>query len=159
GNRFARAVRGETWPYGHLDALVTGAAGRELALVRALLGYGRRREAGAWLELGRGPTRPALARVLALSASVDHADPELVVTAGGPPLSPPSPTHFAEDGDRGAAVLAEAYPLIAGGRWDQAARLTADLPPRAATDAGRDVSLLVAYLAYKALDLGRARGL
>jgi hypothetical protein len=175
GNRFARAVRGPTWPYGRLEPLLSGLgsgaarAVAEVDLARALLAYGRRREAAWWLErAGRHATEPArvaaVARLMRLSDPVDFNDPELVVTAGGAgPLPAPTPDLFARGGDErrraAAADLAEGYRLLAEGRWLPAWTVFDRLPGRAATDAGRDVDLAVAYAAYKSLELVRARDL
>jgi spermidine synthase len=175
GNRFARAVRGPTWPYGRLEPLLSGLgsgaarAVAEVDLARALLAYGRRREAAWWLErAGRHATEPArvaaVARLMRLSDPVDFNDPELVVTAGGAgPLPAPTPDLFARGGDErrraAAADLAEGYRLLAEGRWLPAWTVFDRLPGRAATDAGRDVDLAVAYAAYKSLELARARDL
>ncbi len=171
GNPFARAVRGPAWPYGHLDGIVTGmGAGRAAAeadLALALVGYGRRREAGAWLARARGDPggRAALVdRVLRLSDPVDYSDPELVVTAGdGGPLPAPAASLFRR-GDparrnAAAADVAESYRLLADGRWLPAWRLLERLPARASDEAGRDLDLVAAYAAYKALDLDAAREL
>ena len=173
GNHFARSVRGATWPYGHLDGLVTGFGDgeqkvrRQLALGRALLGYGRRREAAAWLERARGSgarggEADRLALLMDLSDTIDFADPELVVTAGGAPLPPPAPGLFRvrdpARAEAGTADLAEAYRLIADGRWPAAWKRIARLPPRTDDDAGRDVDLLAAYAAYKSVnEMVRAR--
>ena len=173
GNHFARSVRGPTWPYGHLDGLVTGFGEgerrirRQLALGRALLGYGRRREAAAWLERARaagatGAEVDRLALLMDLSDTIDFADPELVVTAGGAPLPPPAPGLFrVRDPARARAAsadLAEAYRLVADGSWPAAWKRMARLPPRTDDDAGRDVDLLAAYAAYKSVnEMVRAR--
>ena len=175
GNQFARSVRGPAWPYGRLEPLVSGLgsgsarAVAELDLARALLAYGRRREAAWWLDRARthgaGPGRAAgVARLMRLSDPVDFNDPELVVTAGGAgPLPAPSPALFARGGDErrraATADLTEAYRLLADGRWLAAWTVFDRLPGRAATDAGRDVDLAVAYAAYKSLELARARDL
>ncbi len=175
GNRFARAVRGASWPYGRLEPVVTGLgtgparAAAELDLSRALLAYGRRREAAWWLERagqhGAEPGRVAgVARLMRLSDAVDFGDPELVVTAGGAgPLPPPAAGLFARGSDErrraAAADLTEAYRLLAEGRWLPAWALFDRLPERAAIDAGRDVDLVAAYAAYKSLELARARDL
>jgi spermidine synthase len=157
GNRFARAVRGETWPYGHLDGILSGTAGKEITLAQSLLGYGRRREATTWLAKGSGPERALLDRVVQLSAPVDYKDPEMVITAGGPPLAPPSPAAFAKDGEDGVRLLREAHPLIADGRWEAADKVLKQLPPRAKNDEGHDTTLLMAYAAYKAVHFNRAK--
>jgi spermidine synthase len=173
GNQFARAVRGPAWPYGRLEPVVSGLgsgparAVAELDLARALLAYGRRREAAWWLERagthGADPGRAAaVARLMRLSDPVDFNDPELVVTAGDAgPLPAPSPDLFARGGDErdAAADLTEAYRLLAEGRWLAAWTVFDRLPARAATDGGRDVDLAVAYAAYKSLELARARDL
>ena len=151
GNTFARAVRGATWPYGHLDGIVTGLgdppAERQLVLARALYAYGRRREAADWLERARrGGARPdqvsRLERVARLSDPVDFHDPELVVTAGGAgPLPTPRPelfrTHDAARARAAAEHLAAAYALIADGRWPAAWQKLSDLPPRTRDQAGQ----------------------
>jgi hypothetical protein len=166
GNHFARSVRGSTWPYGHLDDVVSGfgdgagRAGRQLALGRALLSYGRRREATAWLARAIQSGAPAadadrLDLLLRLSEPVDFADPELVVTAGGDPLPVPAPGLFrARDparAERAAGDLAEGYRLIAEGRWPAAWHRLARLPARSRDPAGRDVDLVIAYAAYKSV--------
>jgi spermidine synthase len=173
GNHFARAVRGPTWPYGRLEPILTGLGagasrpGAELDLARALLAYGRRREAQTWLDrAGRDGARAdrsvRVARLLLLTGPVDFRDPELVVTAGAAgPLPAPSPSLFARGGEarRRAAAgdLARAYRLLAEGRWLPAWRAFDHLPVRKADDAGRDVDLAAAYAAYKAIDLIEAR--
>jgi spermidine synthase len=175
GNRFARSVRGPAWPYGRLDPVVSGLgagaarAEAELELARALLAYGRRREAATWLERAERHGAPAgrtrlVARILRLSEPVDFRDPELVVTAGGTaPLPAPGLSLFArgsQERRRAAADdLARAYRLLAEGRWLPAWRLFDRLPPRADSDAGRDVDLAAAFAAYKSIELARAREL
>ncbi|HKE13925.1 MAG TPA: fused MFS/spermidine synthase [Kofleriaceae bacterium] len=175
GNHFARAVRGPSWPYGHLEPIVTGlgqGAARgaaELDLARALVAYGRRREARTWLERAGASGAPAaatarIARLLRLTDPVDFRDPELVVTAGGAgPLPAPAPALFARGGDArrsaAAADLARAYALLADGRWLPAWRVFDRLPVRTGDDRGRDVDLAAAYAAYKALELLEAREL
>jgi spermidine synthase len=174
GNRFARSVRGATWPYGRLDQLVTGLgsgpalATAELDLARALLAYGRRREAATWIDRAavhaEASASTRLERLHHLTGAVDFADPELVVTAGSAgPLPSPSPDLFAggdEAGRREAArELTEAYRLVAGGRWHAAWQAFARLPDRTGDDRGRDIDLIAAYAAYKALDLEPARDL
>ena len=170
-NQFARAVHGTTWPYGHLDQVVSGlgppgspgAAARALTLATSLVAYGRRREAQTWLDQARSgganPTATArLTLLLRLFEPVDYRDPELVVTAGGGgPLPGPAPGLFAgaarEPGRArtAAAQLAEGYRLIAEGRWAAAQERLGALPRRADTPAGRDVNLVVAYAAYKSV--------
>jgi len=175
GNQFARSVRGPTWPYGRLEPVLTGLgsgsdrAGTEIDLARALLAYGRRREASFWLERAGRHGAPvarvtSVARLVRLSDPVDYSDPELVVTAGGGGSLPAPAAGLFERGDAGsrraaAASLAEAYRLVAEGRWLPAWELFDGLPGRAASDAGRDVDLAAAYAAYKSLDLARARDL
>ncbi len=165
GNTFARAVRGATWPYGHLDGIVTGLGPRpaeqQLALARALYAYGRRREAADWLVRARTGGAPAdqvarLETVARLSDPVDFHDPELVVTAGGGgPLPTPRPELFrTHDRARARAAserLSAAYALIADGRWPAAWQKLADLPPRTSDPDGRDVDLLAGYAAYKSV--------
>ncbi len=165
GNTFARAVRGATWPYGHLDGIVTGLGPRpaeqQLSLARALYAYGRRREAADWLARARTGGAPAdtvarLETVARLSDPVDFHDPELVVTAGGGgPLPTPRPELFrTHDRARARAAterLAAAYALIADGRWPAAWQKLADLPPRTADRDGRDIDLLAGYAAYKSV--------
>jgi hypothetical protein len=159
GNTFARAVRGATWPYGHLDGLVTGfgpdRAGGELALARALYAYGRRREAGTWLDRARssGAATERLEIIARLSEPVDLHDPELVVTAGGGPLPTPSPSLFRDQrrAREAADQLAEAYRFIAEGRWPAAWDRLSALPERSDDPAGRDVDLLAGYAAYKSV--------
>lgn len=175
GNHFARAVRGPTWPYGRIDPIVAGLGSgdqrgaAELRLARALLAYGRRREVDTWLDRARGhgavpEQADRLERLVRLTDPVDFGDPELVVTAGGAGVLPaPSPALFRR-GDaarRRAAAddLAEAYRLLAEARWLQAWHLLDRMPARARDDAGRDLDLVAAYVAYKALELARARDL
>jgi hypothetical protein len=55
--------------------------------------------------------------------------------------------------------LARAYRLLAEGRWLPAWRQFDRLPPRADSDAGRDVDLAAAFAAYKSIELARAREL
>lgn len=175
GNQFARAVRGPTWPYGRVEPVVTGVgvgadrSAAELRLARALLGYGRRREADAWLERARSDGAPAaaadrMARLFRLTDPVDFSDPELVVTAGGAgPLPAPTAALFrrGDPARRTAALgdLAEAYRLLADGRWLPAWDRFERLPARTRDDAGRDIDLVAAYSAYKALELVEARRL
>jgi len=165
GNTFARAVRGATWPYGHLDGIVSGLgahpAERQLALAEALYAYGRRREAADWLkrasQSGAAADRVArLDKIARLSDPVDFHDPELVVTAGGAgPLPAPRPelfrTHDPARAKEAAARLAEAYALIADGRWPAAWQKLSGLPPRTRDPAGRDVDLVAGYAAYKSV--------
>ena len=165
GNTFARAVRGATWPYGHLDGIVSGLgdrpAERQLSLAHALYAYGRRREAADWLERARRGGAPAdrvrrLERIARLSDPVDFHDPELVVTAGGGgPLPTPGPQLFRTGNPARARAaadkLAAAYALIADGRWPAAWQKLSTLPPRTADAAGRDVDLVAGYAAYKSV--------
>jgi spermidine synthase len=173
GNHFARAVRGENWPYGRLEGLVTGlgdGAARpaaKLRLARALLGYGRLREASTWTELARAAgasegEAATLSQLLELVRPVDFLDPELSVAAGGDKLAAPSPELFRGDEDTrraAAGSLAAAHALLAEARFPAAFKQLEELPARADDAGGRDVTLLAAYAGYKSLELPRAREL
>jgi hypothetical protein len=101
-------------------------------------------------------------QLLSLAEPRDFLDPELPITAGGVPLGAPGPELFvAGGGAREPAVDAvhRALAMIAQGRWPPAWNALAGLPARARTDGGRDITLLMGYAAYKALDLERARDL
>jgi spermidine synthase len=157
GNTFARAVRGATWPYGHLDAIVTGdtSGPRAVQLAHALLGYGRRREALAWMDRAPAADVARLRTLYQLSEAVDFRDPEIVLTAGGGgPLPPPAAALFDATPERAQAAVAdlsEAYRLMAEARWPAAWLRAQELPRRADSDAGHDVDLFVGYVAYKAI--------
>jgi len=164
--RLAATIYADTWPYGGLRTLVTGLGDgptrdrRELAIARALLEHGRRREARRWVEAvvdrgGRGASDASL--LLDLARTRSFSDPELVLTAGGAaPLPPPEASLFAEDGGRGAQVLASGYRLIAVGEWDQAWASLRELPEPVPGPRGDDVRLISAYAAYKAAAMGPA---
>jgi hypothetical protein len=122
-----------------------------------------------WLQRARERGAPEdhvdrMGRLIRLTDPVDFGDPEIVVTAGdGGPLPSPSPALF-RHGDparRRAAAddLAEAYRMLAEGRWLPAWSRFERLPARTRDDAGRDVDLAAGYAAYKALELVRAREL
>jgi spermidine synthase len=161
---FAREVRSAGWPYGRLLELMQADPENDAAMARALLAYGRRREAGRFLERARtgGASEDVVGmidRLRALSRPRDFRDPELPFVAGGPPLPEPSPALFADPGRAGTGVsaLERAYPLVAEGQWARAYRRLRELPERADSDDGRDISLLLGYLAYKSVALEEAR--
>jgi spermidine synthase len=163
----ASTIFGEGWPYGHLDGIVTGLApggDGELALARALLEHGRRREAITWWhrarEGGAGAAElDALAAVISLTRRRTFDDPELPIASADDPMPLPGPELFAADGDAAALRLTDVYGLVAAGRWDDAWASARELPARADDDGGRDVTLLMGYVAFKALAFPSARTL
>lgn len=164
--QFARLVRGDTWPYGYLEGLVLsvddGVPGRaELRIARSLMTYGRLRRSRHWLDLAdrRGADTTHLRRVLTLAEPRDLLDPELLISEGGAALPTPSTELFANKSELAAARLIDGYKLFAKGRWTAGYQALRALPRRMNTPAGQDVSLLVGYFAYKALELDAARRL
>ncbi len=169
GNQFARIVRGDHWPYGRLDGALTGMgsgaarAGREIALARALLGYGRIAAARRWLDRARSDAVPAeladAEQLFALAEPRDFLDPELPIAFGGVPLATLAPEQFAvprEEGLSAVEAVRAGMKSLAEGRWQAAWSSLAGLPDRADTPEGRDLTLLMAYAAYKAVELERA---
>jgi tetratricopeptide (TPR) repeat protein len=178
GNRFAQLVRGEHWPYGRLVGVVTGLGEgddrirRELEIARGMLEFGRLEGARRWLDAAvetaeTGPLDVAglldAEQRYALCEPRDYLDPELPVTEGGAPLAKPTAAAFVADTDaeRDAALesYGEALGLLAEGRFPPAYDILAELPERADSDAGRDISYMIAYAAYKSVDLDKARDL
>jgi spermidine synthase len=164
--QFARLVRGDTWPYGYVEPVVKGVfdgvPGRaELRLARSLMTYGRLRRARHWLDLAdqKGADTRDLRRVLALAEARDFLDPELPITESGPGLPRPHPGLFAKPSELAAERLTQGYALFAEGRWAAGWDTLRALPARSPDSDGSDVSLLMAYFAYKALDLDIARKL
>jgi spermidine synthase len=166
GNRFARSVRSPGWPYGemleHIHVSRADPAG-DVAMARALLEYGRRREARRFADRARsaGADTSRFDLIMALSRPRGFQDPELPFVAGGPALPEPSTSLFvspsAEASVEAVEKLVAAYPKVASGEWAAAYQLVAALPRRADTDAGRDITLLIGYLAYKSVELIAAR--
>jgi tetratricopeptide (TPR) repeat protein len=153
GGRFADAVYGEAWPYGHLDGLVAAEGEDAAALARALLVHGKRREARVWIERTRqaGLVEQALLldRLDALARMRDFSDPEVPLDAGGPPLGPAAPT----------ADLAEARKLVQQGRWEPAYKILSKQPIPPDSNDGRDLRLLYGYVLYKTVRLDEAASL
>ncbi len=163
---FARRVRSDRWPYGYLQPVLEGIAdgepGRaELRIARSLMTYGRLRRAEQWLGRAdeQGADSSALRRVLALAKPSDFLDPELPITEGGASLPTPMPSLFLRKPELAAERLTQGYKLFAEGQWTAGWQALRNLPRRIDSDAGRDISLLMAYFAYKALDLDEARKL
>ncbi len=163
---FARLVRSDRWPYGYLEPVLEGIAdgepGRaELRVARSLMTYGRLRRAEQWLGRAddQGADSSALRRVLALAKPRDFLDPELPITEGGASLPTPDPSLFGRKPELAAERLAQGYELFAEGQWTPGWQALRNLPRRTDSDKGRDISLLMAYFAYKALDLDEARKL
>jgi spermidine synthase len=163
---FARLVRGDTWPYGYLEPIVEGVfdgvEGRaELRIARSLMTYGRLRRAKHWLGLAdrKGADTKAMKRVLALAEMRDYLDPELSITEGGPTLPEPSAALFKKPSDAAAERLRNGYKLFSEARWSTGWDTLRALPRRAEDSAGSDVTLLMAYFAYKSLELDLARKL
>ncbi len=163
---FARLVRGDTWPYGYLEPVVEGVfdgvTGRaELRIARSLMTYGRLRRANHWLDLAddKGVDTTALRRVLALAEMRDFLDPELSITEGGPKLPTPSAELFKKPNEAAAVRLREGYQLYSEARWSAGWDALKALPRRSEDSAGSDVTLLMAYFAYKSLELDKARKL
>ncbi len=163
---FARLVRGDRWPYGYLEPVLEGISdgtpgAAELRVARSLMTYGRLRRAAHWLDkadaLGADSTH--LRRVLGLAQPRDYLDPEFPITEGGGPLPKPGPELFQRKAELAAERLTEGYQLFAKARWSAGWHALRRLPPRVASDSGRDVSLLMGYFAYKALELDEARKL
>lgn len=163
---FARMVRGDRWPYGYLEPVLeavhdgtVGAA--ELRVARSLMTYGRLRRAAHWLDKADalGADSQHLRRVLGLAQPADYLDPEFPITEGGATLPKPGPELFARNGERATERLVEGYQLFAKARWSAGWQALRSLPSRVDTPAGRDIDLLMGYLAYKALDLDEARKL
>jgi spermidine synthase len=171
------AVYGQSWPYGRLDPWIQSwgplstRPAREVALARALLEHGRRREAGRWLQSARDRGAPELdvhqLEVLrALTRPRDPGDPELPVASPSDPILEPAPELFSLSGAGGgdeaapaAARLRDVYGLVAAGRWQDAWHAGRDLPPRADSPGGHDVTLLLGYVAFKSLHLAQAKKL
>jgi spermidine synthase len=150
GGRFADAVYGEMWPYGHLEGLIDTDADGAASLARALLAHGKRREAQAWIERVRASGLPDRAAILttihALARMRDFADPELPLDAAGPPLGPASPSP----------EVAEARKLVGEGRWEPAYKILSSQPIPPDTDDGRDLQLLYGFVLYKTIRLDDA---
>ncbi len=167
--RLSADIHAEGWPYGHLDQIVSGIDGTtgQLALSRRLLEHGRRREAMAWhqraVTAGATDAAQTVTTLLGLTRRRSFADPELAVASPEDPMPTPSPALFDVDDEArraGAARELEAvYGLVATGQWDDAWAVARRLPHRTNDDDGRDVTLLVAYTAYKAVAFARARSL
>ncbi len=149
-------IFGEAWPYGHLDGVVTGFAGREATLARALLEHGRRREATTW---SKRAADPQLQLLLALTRRRTFEDPELAIATPEDPMPVPAPELFAEPDPAAVARLEQVYGLVAAGQWEDAWSAARELPRRADDDGGRDVSLLIGYVGFKALAFADARKL
>ncbi|MCP4446247.1 MAG: hypothetical protein GY811_13020 [Myxococcales bacterium] len=164
--QFARLVRGDSWPYGYLEPVLEGVSSgplgsAELRIARSLLTYGRLRRAENWIDKAEalGADSTHLRRVHALAQPTDYLDPELAITEGGAPLPKAAPGLFHRSSEPAAELLQEGYNLFAKGRWAAGWAALRRLPSRADSPDGRDVSLLMAYLAYKTLDLDQARKL
>ena len=162
---FATLIRSSGWPYGRLDRILArGEPQQHLRLARAFLEYGRLRQAEAFLQRAPPASVPALKleQLLELTRRRLFADPELSIVAAGAPLAPISTLAFMgtnEEKTRGTHALKSAYPLIATGQWRKAYQAIRALPMRSPTDAGRDITLLLGYLAYKATRFRRAENL
>lgn len=164
---FARMVRGDRWPYGYLEPVLEGIddgttpGAAELRVARSLMTYGRLRRAAHWLDKADtlGADSEHLRRVLGLAQPADYLDPEFAITEGGSTLPKPAPELFQRNGELAAERLSEGYQLFAKGRWSAGWQALRRLPARADSQGGMDVSLLMGYLAYKALDLDEARKL
>lgn len=164
--QFARLVRGDTWPYGYLEPVIKGVfdgqAGRaELRIARSLMTYGRLRRARHWLELAeaQGVDTRSLRRVLALAEPRDYLDPEMPITEGGPTLPKPHAELFESRSELAVERLTNGYKLFAEARWTAGWDALRALPRRSETSAGGDVTLLMAYFAYKSVELDVARKL
>ncbi len=163
---FARMVRGDRWPYGYLEPVLEdvsdGSAGAaELRVARSLITYGRLRRAAHWLDKADalGADSLHLRRVLGLATPADYLDPEFPITEGGTTLPKPAPELFQRNGGRATERLQEGYQLFAKARWSAGWQALRSLPARTDTAGGRDVTLLMGYMAYKSLDLDEARKL
>jgi spermidine synthase len=163
---FARLVRGDTWPYGYLEPIVEGVfdgvEGRaELRIARSLMTYGRLRRASHWLDIAqrKGVDTTNMRRVHALAQLRAYLDPEMFITEGGPKLPKPSAQLFQKPNEAASERLREGYQLFAEARWTAGWDALKALPRRTEDSAGSDVTLLMAYFAYKALDLDEARKL
>ncbi|MBT8493505.1 MAG: fused MFS/spermidine synthase, partial [Deltaproteobacteria bacterium] len=167
--RLAREIRTMDWPYGRLEGIVSLGSDpgrRANLLARELVGYGRYREANHWLEVARdhgaGAEANITARLIELAMPVDYLDPELPLTAGGAPLPDLAPSLFKGTGrqrQNGVNKLRAAYEHLAVGEWALAHRALSELPPRAESETGRDVELVRGYLAYKSVNLRKARSI
>ena len=161
----ARMVRSPGWPYGRLEALLPPATS-DVAMARALLEYGRRRTGQTFLSrAGPGLEKTKAELLYSLSRPREVADPELLVTSGGGPSLPMIEATLFDvsltksEVERATLSLRDGYKLIAAGRWPAAFKKLASLPKRADTHEGRDITFLLAYLAYKSINLSRARDL
>lgn len=161
----SEAIFADGWPYGRLAGIATGfgdgatRAARLRALARSLLEHGRRREARAWIDRARsaGAGVRDLAVLVDLTRVRTVDDPELPLATEDDPLPAPDPALFDPPDAVAAARLAQVYRLLAAGRWRDADRAARDLPRAAPTGAGRDVELVRAYAAFKAVRLAAAR--
>jgi spermidine synthase len=170
GARFADGIYAWGWPYGHLDGVISGLgdgavrAGRELALARALLHKGKRREARAWLERARtsGADVAAVELLWQLAREREWSDPELSVDAGGPPIGPPDASWFdpelpREEREQAARRLAGLDRLLAQNKAGEALELIGSLPAPAPGDAGADLVVIKGAALYRLLDFSSAR--
>ena len=162
---FSRLARSGDWPYGHPDALlrVPPSPAERVDLARAFLGYGRIERAFRQLELAREGGAAAAAEEIetlaGLASPADFLDPELAITEAGEALPAPAAELFSPPSARGAADLGEAYRRMAAGRWTAAWERLRSLPRPSDSRGGRDVTLTMAYNAYKSLELEEARRL
>lgn len=163
GGYFARLVRGDTWPYGYLEDVVTGIADgapgdAELRLARASMTYGRLKHAAAWRVKAKALGKSTLHfdRTLALAEPRFFLEPEMAITAGGPKLPRPATSLFKGQSFEAVSKLERSYNLFAEGRWSAGWLEIRSLPARADSAEGRDLSLLMGYFAYKALEPERA---
>ncbi|MBI4508637.1 MAG: fused MFS/spermidine synthase [Deltaproteobacteria bacterium] len=175
--RFADAIYGDLWPYGHLEGLLSGLgqgterARRETALARALIRHGKRREAAAWIHRARldgdeaGTARAE--ELLDRARMKDIGDPEHPLASPEAPLLAALPEAFSpgQDDGRGdarehaARQVSAALSQVQARRWEEAHRILKGLPLPADGDPGRDLRLLFGFVLYKTLRLEEAEAM
>ena len=166
---FATQIRSSGWPYGRLETVLPGdGAVADRAMARALLEYGAHGRADAFYRRARsteGTTDQQANssdfefRLIELARPRSFGDPELSIVASGPTLPDITPALFegtSAERTAGVSAVLAAYPFFASGEWGKAYRAIRSVPTRAETADGRDISLLLGYLAYKATRFRRA---
>jgi spermidine synthase len=168
--RFADGIYGYGWPYGHLDAVVTGLGDgaeklrRETGLARWLIAKGKRREARHWIDRARadGADADMLDRMWRLAKEREWNDPELKLDAGGPPLGAPDPSWFSPSvpaAERQAAAdkLRQLDHMLAKGESVEVAAMLEHLPPPAPGEPGWNLRLVQGATYYRLLAFADAR--